>query len=43
MDDFFKVPSTGVRVSLRDSKSLIEVFCEAATEGKADFPENPEL
>lgn len=30
--EFFEIEKTGARVSLRDSKSLIEVFCKAAEE-----------
>ena len=47
VNDFFEVPTTGARISLRDSKSLIEVFCEAAAENyplqvKFKDQENPE-
>lgn len=39
--DFFEVPQTGARVSLRDAKSLVEMFCETAAE--VYLPrENPE-
>lgn len=30
--DFFEVPSTGARVSLRDAKSVLETFCKAAAD-----------
>lgn len=46
VDDYFEVEKTGARVSLRDAKSLIEVFCEAAaevtpTESNTNNPEDP--
>jgi hypothetical protein len=30
--DYFEVPQTGARVSLRDAKTLLDVFCKAAAE-----------
>lgn len=31
-NEYFEIEDTGARVSLRDSKQLIEVFCKAADE-----------
>jgi hypothetical protein len=30
--NFFEIPQTGARVSLRDAKSVLDVFCKAAAE-----------
>ena len=32
VNEFYEVRDSGARISLRDSKSLIDVFCEAAAE-----------
>ena len=36
--DFFEIPSTGARVSLRDAKSVLDLFCKAAAESKSSIP-----
>jgi superfamily II DNA/RNA helicase len=41
--DFFEVPQTGARVSLRDAKALLDVFCKAAAEVQPMVPLDPEL
>ena len=39
--EYFEIPETGARASIRDSKSLIELFCKAAeTVEQPSQPEN---
>jgi len=39
--DFFEIPSTGARVSLRDAKLVLDTFCKAAAEAKSQFDLDP--
>ena len=43
--DFFEIARTGARVSLRDAKALLDVFCKAAAEVQPHIPVgvDPEL
>jgi hypothetical protein len=41
--DFFEIPHTGARVSLRDAKTLVDVFCKAAAEVKTLIPLDQEV
>jgi hypothetical protein len=38
--DFFEIPITGARVSLRDAKSVLDLFCKAAAESQGPLPLN---
>jgi hypothetical protein len=37
-EDYFEIESTGARVSLRDAKSVLDLFCKAATESQGSVP-----